>query len=156
MENIVKIAAQKGYTITEQGDVFNRKGNPVKGHVENGYTTFSIRLGDKIRRVQFHRLQAYTKYGDALFEKGVVVRHLNGIKGDNTFINIAIGTCSDNMMDIPKEERLKKSKYAASFLRKHDKDAVRSFYTECKSYKKTMENFGISSKGTLYFILTKE
>ena len=33
---------------------------------------------------------------------------------------------------------------------------IKSFYNECKSYKLTMAQFDISSKGTLWYMLNKE
>jgi hypothetical protein len=56
--------------------------------------------------IAIHRLQAFQKYGDLLYEEGTVVRHLNGDPGSNAWDNIAIGTMSDNMFDIPKQIRI--------------------------------------------------
>ena len=100
-----------------------------------------------------HRLQAYQKYGDKIYEDGVEVRHNNGESLDNSWCNILIGSHSDNMMDIPKQIRIKKALHATSFIRKYDKKEVKDFYTINRSYKKTMDEFNISSKGTLYYIL---
>ena len=153
MDNIVKFAASKGYSVSKDGTVFNKSGNQVKGSLKNGYRVFNIRTDGGIRSVPVHRLQAFFRYGDAMFENGVVVRHLNGVKEDNSFDNIAIGSASDNMMDVPQPVRLAKALRASSFLRKHDKGLIQEYYKESKSYKKTMERFGITSKGTLHFIL---
>lgn len=38
---------------------------------------------------------------------------------------------------------------------KRNKAIMLAFYADAKSYKKTMEKFGISSKGTLHYILNK-
>lgn len=35
----------------------------------------------------------------------------------------------------------------------YDRAAVRAFYEDCRSYKKTMEHFGIGSAGTLHYLL---
>lgn len=37
--------------------------------------------------------------------------------------------------------------------RKHNRAAVRAFYEDCRSYKLTREKFGISSAGTLHYLL---
>lgn len=105
--------------------------------------------------VLVHRIQALQKFGDKIFKDGIVVRHLNGEKTDNSWDNIAIGTHKDNAMDIPKEQRLQRSLYATSFVRKHYANKVKKFHSIDKSYKKTMNEFSISSKGTLHFILNK-
>lgn len=93
------------------------------------------------------------KYGDKLFEKGIETRHKNGIKTDNSWNNILIGNHSQNMMDIPKQIRVKKALHASSFLVKHNKDEIKKYHEKYKSYKKTMDKFNISSKGTLHYIL---
>lgn len=149
-----EISISKGYKINKEGIVFNKTNNKVKGWLNSdGYKMFSIREGQKILKVSFHRLQAYTKHGKDLFKKGIVTRHLNGIKTDNTYDNITIGTQSQNMMDIPKDIRLKNALHATSYVRKYDKKEVFDFYNECRSYKKTMAKFDISSKGTLNYII---
>lgn len=150
------IATERGYTIDKEGNVFNKLNKIVKGYLNNeGYRVFSMRHEGKTPKVSFHRMQAYAKHGKDLYNKGMVTRHLNSIKTDNNFDNICIGTHSQNMMDIPKEERIKKAFIATSHVRKYDKEEVRGFYDKCRSYKKTMAKFNISSKGTLHFILNK-
>jgi hypothetical protein len=89
---------------------------------------------------------AYQKYGELLFAADCV-RHLNGNSLDNSYDNIEIGSWSDNMMDIPKEIRVRRS------VKYKNIDEIRNYYNNCKSYKETMERYGISSKGTLYHIL---
>jgi hypothetical protein len=48
------------------------------------------------------------------YEEGTVVRHLNGDPGSNAWDNIAIGTMSDNMFDIPKQIRIRRAEHASS------------------------------------------
>lgn len=118
-----------------------------------GYPAISVRIGEKSYKVYWHRLQAFHKYGEELFKKGVVVRHKNSIKTDCSEDNILIGTMADNNMDKPKDDRLMYAINATSYVRKYNASEVKDFYIINKSYKKTMEEFGISSKGTLHFIL---
>ena len=107
-----------------------------------------------VRPCNVHRLQAYQKFGDKIYLKNIHVRHKNNISTDNSFENILIGTPSENAMDNPKEDRVKRANHATSFWRKYDKDIVKSFHKENgRSYKKTMSNFNITSKGTLNYIL---
>lgn len=148
-------AYEKGYRINNLGIVTNSKGLKVKGFLnQDGYKIFSIRNHEnKTVKVFFHRLMAYQKYGDKLYNKGIVTRHFNGNKLDNSKHNILIGTHSQNMMDIPKEIRVKKAKHASSFLKKYDHEEVKKYHRNCKSYKKTMGFFGITSKATLHHIL---
>jgi hypothetical protein len=154
----VLIAYNKGYRVTDSGEVIKDGNKRSCACNSKGYLGFNIRGDyDGKRGVSFnvkvHQLVAYQKFGEKALKKGICVRHLDGDSKNNTSDNIAIGTMSDNMMDIPKEVRVAKALHATSFVRKYDKNAVNAFYQECKSYKKTMAEFGIGSKGTLHHIL---
>lgn len=155
--NIDKIVDtyKKGYRIDNAGIAINPKGLAVKGVIDsNGYKAIKTRVKGKVVEVQHHRLQSYQKYGDAMFKDGIVVRHLNGIKTDNSWDNIGIGTGKENAMDIPKHIRIARSLYAASFNKKHNAETIKKWhYENGSSYKKTMDLFNISSKGTLHYIL---
>jgi len=152
-----ELAYKKGYRITEGGDLIDKNGEKKKLRIDTrGYARFTIKkIKEQVNlQVSYHRLQAYQKYGDKMFHPGIVVRHLDGNKLNNSFLNIAIGTESENMMDIPEHIRYARALHATSFVRKHDKQAIRKYHTESgMSYKKTMDKFSISSKGTLHFIL---
>lgn len=156
MKNKIEhIAHKRGYVVSEDGLMYNPDGKEIGKSAATGYFACSIRINSIKKNLKIHRLQAFQKYGVAIFEEGVQVRHLNGNPLDNSWDNIAIGNQSDNMMDIPKNIRIKKAQYATSFIRKYDKEEVREFHAINKSYKATMEKFNISSKGTLYHILKK-
>ena len=150
-------AFNKGYRVCKDGTVVSPKGAIIKGRIGNtGYKRFNIRLnGKETSQVYIHKLCAYQKYGDIAFQTDCV-RHLDGNPLNNCPDNIKIGTQSDNMMDIPKDVRQKKAEHATSFTRKYNKNEVRDFYKQNgNSYKKTMNHFGMTSKGTLWFILNK-
>lgn len=148
---------KKGYRITTDGKIINPKGKILNGYLSNlGYMIISFKQNSITKTALLHRLQAFQKYGMKLYDKGMEARHLNGDSLDNSYENIAIGTHSQNMMDIPKADRMRTSLYAASFLRKYNKEEVRKHHADNgNSYKKTMACFGITSKGTLHYILNK-
>ena len=149
-------AYEKGYRITEEGKVIGLRGEEVGYNRIGGYIGFKIRDVDGSNLgVSAHRLQAYQKFGETIYQTGTVVRHLDGNPKNNSIDNIAIGSMRDNIMDRPAHERLEHALHATSFWRKYDKEEVRKFHEESGSYKKTMEHFGISSKGTLHHILNK-
>ena len=114
--NKFEILLSRGYTMDKHGNLFNPKGVEIKGYIntKNNYSTkvTSARVDGKGVKIPFHRLQAYLKFGNEMFKDGIEVRHLNGDSLDNSFENIAIGTHSDNMQDIPKEKRILKSSLA--------------------------------------------
>ena len=156
MENRVeKIAKNRGYCVTEDGLFLNPKGDAIGTTNHNNYLATNIRVNKKITKLMSHRLQAFQKYGNNMYEKGIVVRHLNGNSLDNSWTNIAIGTQKQNMLDIPEQVRIKKARHATSFVRKHNKKEIKEYYNKVKSYNKTMAKFNISSKGTLHYVLNK-
>ena len=150
-------AVDKGYQVDEQGNVWYNNNLRKLTNDTKGYLEFSIRC-EGIKRPQnvpVHRLQAYQKFGDKIFEKGIVVRHLDGNPHNNSITNISIGTHQENMMDIPKEQRIAHAKHAASYGIKFNADEVKEYYNKCHSYKETMDKFNIPSKGTLHNIIHK-
>ena len=152
------IAWEKGYYVNGLGEVFSRKGNQLKLTAYNGYYQFSIRVKGKKYHVKVHRLQAYQKFKDRIYDPTLVIRHLNGNSFDNSFNNIGIGTHHDNTMDIPRDIRLQLAMNASKKIIKYPLNLVneiKEFYNNCKSYKKTMEKYNISSKGTLWHILNE-
>ena len=91
----VEIAFDKGYRVDREGIVHGIKVEVLSAPPGNkGYPRFSIHIGKKFKSVHVHRLQAYQKFGQAMFQEGIQVRHLNGNKLDNSWNNIAIGTAS--------------------------------------------------------------
>ena len=145
------VAYSKGYTINKDGFCLNPKGIVLKGGTNNnGYKYFSIRVNSESVKVAFHRLQAYQKYGDKLFELEILVRHKNGICIDNSFSNILIGTSSDNAMDIPKKLRVIRASNPI-----HNHLEIISDRNNGLTYEKIMKKHSISSKGTISFIINK-
>ena len=159
-ENI-KECSEKGYEVLENGE--------VKGKIKilslridkKGYKSFTFRNKNGAREVVLvHRLQAYKKFGDKIFEKGIVVRHLNGNSLDNSWDNIAIGTQSDNMFDRSKES-LKEHSLIATRKRQ---DKFRTYKERCLIYEdlrnnipysEIMKTYNIPSKGTLSYMKNK-
>ncbi len=158
MFNDVIFAYKKGYRITEQGNILNPNGEIINGRIMGKYKAVSLRRNKNTTfSIHIHRLQAFQKYGIEMFKKDIEVRHFNGDYMDNTYENILIGTKSENQMDIPEAIRLSRAVYASSFIKKHNHEEIKKWHLKNNSsYKKTMENFSISSKGTLHFILNKQ
>lgn len=156
MDNII-YAHNKGYTVSIDGEVFykGKKRTLMLKSKTCKYYCFSLRKDGVSIKVKVHRLQAYQKYGNEMFKEGIVVRHLDGNSLNNHYDNIAIGTHHDNSMDIPKNIREKIAINASSYMKKYNHEEIYEFYCKCKSYKKTMQKFNISSKNGLHFILKK-
>jgi hypothetical protein len=128
----ILLAFEKGYTINDDGSVFNKKGEQLRCSYEDkrgSYKKFKICEGKrptrKFRTIPVHRYQGYKKYGSKIFEKGIQVRHLDGDSLNNHIDNIEWGTGSQNMMDRPMAERVAHAKIASSYTKKMSDDEVR-------------------------------
>jgi hypothetical protein len=144
--NREQIAYEKGYRVTKDGQLLNPKGKVIGNLSVKGYQRTAFKL-NKVHILHTHRLQAYQKFEDKLYEDGIVVRHLNGNSTDNSWDNIAIGTYKDNALDIPKEKRKRDTSKANKAQIKYPKDFViklKKEYKEVKSYRKLSRKHGIS------------
>lgn len=156
---IVKAAYDAGYRVDHVGNVV-KDGIIKKTYILNRkprYADFPMYVNNRRHLVYVHKLCAYQKYGDALFESQCV-RHLDGNSLNNAPSNIAIGSFSDNMYDIPNGVRSKRAIYASSCvqkLNKHNHKEILDYYKKVRSYTKVMEKFNISSKGTVSYIIRK-
>lgn len=148
-------AVLKGYYV-KSGQVFSKKGK-IKNYLSNsGYYSFTIRDGNGERaNIKVHRLVAFQKYGDVMFNDNLVVRHLDGNPLNNSEDNISIGTQTDNRMDIPPDIRKSLAVNASSYFKKYNHDEVKKFRKEGMTYKQIMLATGIKSKGTVSWIINK-
>lgn len=120
MNEELKLLTEKGYFVDKEGNAFSPFTKQRIGYFSKTlpYELIGYKSGNAKVNILIHRLQAYQKYGEALFEPGIVVRHLNGNPLDNSWDNIVIGTVQDNMLDIPQEERVEHALKAARVKRK--------------------------------------
>lgn len=122
---VEEMAAAKGYYVDADGKAFGPNGmlRPYGG--SDGYARFTVRDDtNRCLKVKVHRMQAFQQYGQAIYEPGIVVRHLDGNKFNNSGSNIAIGTYSDNSFDRPMEHRVAHARVATSYVRKLSDDDV--------------------------------
>jgi len=105
-----EVAFHKGYHVGRDGVAHGILVDILSAPPNNrGYRCFALHTGGRVIPVKVHQLQAYQKFGQEMFQQGIQVRHLNGDKLDNSWDNIAIGTASENQMDIPAELRRTRS-----------------------------------------------
>lgn len=150
-----ELAWDKGYKISKDGIVTSPKGNTVGTRGKYAYLYFSFKLNGKSIKVYHHRFQAYKKFKDKIYEKDIVVRHLDGNSLNNKEENIEIGTSSDNMFDIPKDKRIKKSALANRIYSNELIKQIRKDKDSGLSYKDLMKKYNINSKGTLWYLVNK-
>ncbi len=152
----VELAFAKGYRCTPEGSVISPKGRVLKlrNHSKGGYPYFGVAIGGKKKvTVRAHRLQAFQKFGAAMFEPGIEVRHLDGNPANFAEANLALGTKSENQQDKSKETRIRVATIASKAVTKHDHAAVIAGY-QSNGFSATLSMFGIG-KGTLSYILRK-
>jgi hypothetical protein len=165
-ENMLS-AMDRGLRLEKDGTAFGSSGRQISGSLQKtgrmrqGYLYATIKIAGtrSTTHAHFHRVQAYQKFGDKLFEKGVQVRHLNGNSLDNSWDNVALGTHQDNSMDRPKEERVRSGRIAAKAQRKLSEEEVqelRQDREEGYTYKELKEKYGIRSSSTISYIVNRK
>jgi hypothetical protein len=75
---------------------------------------------------------------------------------NNSYSNLRLGSYKSNQRDIPREKRIKRSTYASSHARLFSNEEIKEIKSKHSGYKKTMEKYGIKSKGTLWHILNND
>lgn len=103
------VAYNRGYRVAENGDIINPNGKVLSGSIRTpnrkySQLVFTLKIDGKSKHCGVHRLQAYQKYGDKIYDIRVLVRHLDGNPMNNSYNNIVIGSYSDNYYDIPLEK----------------------------------------------------
>jgi len=158
-KDVLLYAIKKGYYVDSFGNVISPSGKKRAVDYDSwGYPRFTIEYVDKFRNIPVHRLVAYQKYGDKLFEKGMHTRHLNNNKLDYSFDNIAIGTCHENVMDNTKDERVKKARTAAKKLRKFtdsEVEEIRKLNKNGIGIRKLSKDYNVA-KSTLSYIINRK
>ena len=160
-----KIAYEKGYR-TVNGITFGLTNNILSTWInKKGYYTFAIMTGSrtdgtrKKHNVLVHRLVAYQKYGNDIYNKGIEVRHFDGDSLNNCDNNILIGTHSENMMDIPEEERVKKAIKASLEVRvltDEEIEKVRADRIKGFTFQELADKYNLSGKGHAHYIVNNK
>lgn len=152
-------AHRQGYRITDGGVVLKPDGTACYVYDRNKrglmYTHFNVRIDGKPTNAPAHRLQAYQKFGNALFHKGVVVRHLNGNSLDNSASNISLGTQKENAYDRDPEVRQAHAKKGAATLKKLTPAQHKALLADRASgmtYKELMAKYGLAKSTVSYIV----
>lgn len=117
-------AHKRGYFVEPDGKAYSPTAKRV-GYISRktrfGHTYsveyVSVNCSGLHRKFATHMLQAYQKFGDAIFEKGIHVRHLDGNSLNNHVDNIAMGTPSENSLDRTPEARMEHAYKATAKIR---------------------------------------
>lgn len=148
-------AYRRGYRIRDDGTVISPYGRTVGWKATSGYYAITLRVGKKATWTHVHFLAAYQRFGERALSADVQVRHLNGNTLDNSKGNIAIGSQSDNQMDIHPE--IRRQRAATSNRRKLTFEQAQQLRKDHKNgtpYSVLMHRYGVS-KATVSYIVTK-
>jgi hypothetical protein len=157
---IEKEAFERGYRITKEGQALNPSGIEI-GFISNQsitkYYVFNIRQFSDRRTVcvKVHRLQAFQKFGDKIYENGIVVRHKDDDSFNNNWDNILIGTDLENSYDKSKEKRILNCKGSTKINQKYSQeliDEIRTLYNNGAKQFELVKKFNIP-KSTIHHIL---
>jgi hypothetical protein len=107
----VLVAYLRGYRAVN-GRVYNPDGKQRKLFIQSKknspYLCFTVRVEGISQLVPVHKLVAFQKFGGHVFQKNVVVRHLNSNRRNNKFFNIKIGSSKENAADKKRKDRFPK------------------------------------------------
>ena len=148
-------AVSRGYKVTKEGRVFRGNEERAISYDKWGYGRFTLNINNTRPSIPVHRLQAYQKFGNKIFEPDIQVRHLDNNPSNNNWDNIEIGTQSNNYMDLPVAKRLARAKHAASYRTKYNAVAINIDREKGMTYNELMKKYNISSKGTISYIVNK-
>jgi len=143
-----------GYHTDGQGHVISSRGNCLRLNADTkGYLYFNVKFLSRSKKVGVHRLVAYQKFGDALFVEDIQVRHLDGNHLNNAWNNIAIGTASENRLDMSQHTRLETARNAGrcnSKLTDTDVLRIREMFATGATLRQIMDKYGIAKTTASY------
>ena len=156
-QRIIQMAYRAGYRVDDSGQIHDAAGTPLRPSTDRrGYLFVRILIGGRYYYLSVHRLCAYQQFGEQLFHS-YCVRHLNGNQQDNRPANLCLGSHSQNMMDRPFRTRralaLNASQHQLNYHPDQEVAAIKEYYRHTGSYKRTMQHFGLTSKGSLHYML---
>jgi uncharacterized protein YerC len=150
-----------GYRSTQEGNIIGKSGKILKLQLVAGYYQFYADFVTKEQpkrvwsHIKVHRFIGYEKYGNLIFEDGLLIRHKDSNPLNNTWDNLLIGNASDNMLDQPEEVRVRKAIQATQFVRKYPDELLKEVFFDRYNlgftYRDIKEKYGIS-KSTLSHI----
>ena len=155
-EMAVEIAHERGYFVDDEGNVVSPHGGTLRTRIDNrGYRTFNIKVDGRSYPARVHRLAAYQKYGERIFDPDQQVRHLDENQLNNRPDNISVGTASDNAFDQKPKARVARAKHAARSLRVLSDSNVRSLLRDRDkgaTLKELSAKYGVAKSTVSYIV----
>jgi hypothetical protein len=123
-QEIIKEIISRGFYISN-GVLYKKDGTIQYTYLSNGYPRLKIYINGYKMSVRVHRIVGYIKYGEAIFQKGLVIQHLDNDKLNYKIENLELCTHKQNMMNNPAELR----KQIATIASNSD-----NFKKKCRSF----------------------
>jgi hypothetical protein len=156
--NAVRVAFEKGYRVNADGSVSGKRTEKLTLDTSRRYPMFAIRIDGVRMAVPVHKLAAYQKFGEDALRPGVMVRHLDDDQMNNRPENLALGGAVDNAQDVPKRERIRRAKHAASFKKVLTPQQERDLRNDHKylglGYRELMVKYRVS-RGTVHNVISR-
>lgn len=151
----VLVAYEKGYRVTDAGDVLSPLGRTLKLN-GTAYKRFSVAdPPGKPLKVRVHQLAGYQWFGSRALASGHMVRHLDGRGHNNHRGNLAVGTPHDNIMDTPGHVRRAHALKAARTRRRltfAQAEELRRKRVEGASYRLLCVEYGLCKSLVSYIV----
>jgi hypothetical protein len=148
-----------GYRVDIQGNLYkNDRLSRSRKIRKTGYKIFQTKIDGKNIYAYIHRIQAYQKYGDKIFDPNLEVRHFDNNKLNNSHENIILGTHSENMFDVPIKIRMHTTRKGAAKKRRfsyEEAEEIRIEHSKGMSYKKLCAKYNVG-KSVISYIVNKK
>jgi len=110
----IELAYNLLYRVTPDGKLFSKKKElKIKKYGKQKYPTFTCSFNGKQYSLPVHHLAAYCFFHREMFNKDLVIRHLNGNVLDVSQENIKLGSHSENNQDKDPSVRSRAASIAA-------------------------------------------
>jgi transposase len=155
----LRLALSLGWRVTDEGECMRPDGTPQRVYADkDGYACFGLpRSALRCKTVRVHRLAILQRLGeDALFARGVHVRHLDGDVTNNSLSNLTVGSVRQNYEDKTSTAHRRSTdaaREASRGLSDHDIQRALSLRKQGASYREISEALGLSSS-TIAYLMT--
>lgn len=118
------IAYEKGYRIVGNEIISPKTNTAIKAMLGKNkrYPNFKVKVGGKSKYVLPHRLAAYQKFGEKIYDPELVVMHIDKNRMNFSLDNIDLGTQKENIRAESEFRDIRSKKHIATLKLKYKND----------------------------------